>query len=300
MVMIKYSSRILASIFIILVLLTGCSSNTYSYLSILEIDKLSTTIDKQCTIAIIDTGINPVYSNEHKNNIINAYNVLDGSQNVIDEHGHGTEMTSIILGDEKTGLIGIDPKASIMVIKAIDGSGKTDNSNIARAIEYLLNLDELPNIINLSLGSLNDDPFLKEEIRQAVDSGIIVVAAVGDYNQKDILYPAAYSGVISIQAVDINNNLEVMSNTSELTTLSFPGVNINVLSFDKDQRIIRQCSGSSVATALASGYFSLFISNCKNQGVDITYDKLFDNIQSNIDDDKNLNYNAFVKIDNME
>ncbi len=300
MSMIKYSYRILFSIFIVLILLTGCSHDTYSYLSTLEIDKLNTTFDNKCTIAIIDTGINSAYSNEHKKNIIKEYNVLDESQNVIDEHGHGTEMTSIILGDEETGLIGINPKAFIMVIKAIDGTGKTDNSNIAKAIEYLLNLDELPDIINLSLGSLNDDPFLQEEIKQAIDAGIIVVAAVGDYNQKDILYPAAYNGVVSVQAVDINNNLDVMSNTSKVTTLSFPGVDINVLSINQNQRSIQQCSGSSVATALASGYFSLFISNCKNQGIDITYDKFIDNVQENIDDNKVLDYNAFVKIENME
>lgn len=300
MSMIKYSYRIWVSIFIVLILLTGCSHNTYSYLSTLEIDKFDTSFDSKCTIAIIDTGINSVYSNEHQKNIIKEYNVLEESQNVTDDHGHGTEMTSIILGDEKAGLIGINPNAYIMVIKAIDGTGKTDNSNIAKAIEYLLNLDELPDIINLSLGSLNDDLFLKKEIKQAIDAGIIVVAAVGDYNQKDILYPAAHNGVVSVQAIDMNNNLDAMSNTSKVTTLSFPGVDINVLNINQDQRSIQQCSGSSVATALASGYFSLFISNCKNQGIDITYDKFIDNLRSNIDDNKNLNYNTFVNVDNME
>lgn len=75
-------------------------------------------------------------------------------------------MASIILGDDETGLIGVNPNASIIIIKAIDGTGKTDNSNIARAIEYLLNLEELPDIINLSLGSMNDDPFLKKKLNK--------------------------------------------------------------------------------------------------------------------------------------
>lgn len=66
MAMIKYFSRVLISIFIVSILLTGCSSNTYSYLSILEIDQFNSTNDSKCTIAIIDTGINPEYSNEHK------------------------------------------------------------------------------------------------------------------------------------------------------------------------------------------------------------------------------------------
>ena len=296
--MFKNFYRIFVSLLIVLILLTGCSKTNYSYLLKLKIDDLDKQFESKCSIAIIDTGINPIYYNEHKKNIIEKYNVLDGSQNVNDEHGHGTEMASVVLGDKETGLIGINSNASIMVIKAIDYTGKTDNSNIAKAIEYLLKLNDPPDIINLSLGSLKDDPLLATEIKQAIDSGIIIVAAVGDYNQKDILYPAAYNGVVSIQAVDNNNNINVMSNVSELTTLSFPGVNINALNMDNKQKTIQQYSGSSVATILASGYFSLIISNCRKQGINITYDKFFDNLMYNIDQDKNLDYKKFIKIKN--
>lgn len=289
--------RIIITTIILSLLFVGCSSHTYRYLSILKADNGNSIVDNKCSIAIIDTGINPIYCEEHKNNIINKYNVLDGTQNVEDEHGHGTEMVSIILGDYENDLLGINPNAQIMIIKAVGKSGKTDNSNIAKSIDYLLKLNDLPDIISLSLGSLNDDTCLQEKIHQAINAGIIVVAAVGDYEQKDILYPAAYNGVVSVQAMDCNNNIAPMSNVSDLTTLSFFGVDINVLSFENEQRIIRKCSGSSVATALASGYFSLFISNCRNNNLDITYDIFMNHLLNNIDSNKILNYNHFIKME---
>lgn len=90
-----------------------------------------------------------------------------------------------------------------------------------------------------------------------------------------------------------------MSNISELTTLSFPGVNINVLNVNENHKSIQECSGSSVATALATGYFSLFISNCKSKNIDITYNIFNEYLKNNIDKDKILYYNKFIEISNV-
>lgn len=296
--MIKRVFSVLLSI-ILIILLTGCSSNGYWYLSTLITDKLDINSESKCSIAIIDTGINSEYLSEHQGNIIHTYNVIDNSKNVNDEHGHGTEMASVILGDEKTRLEGINPQASLIIIKAIGETGATENSNIAKAIDYLLSLKNPPNIINLSLGSLKDNTSLKKSINCALEKGVIIVASVGDYDNKDILYPAAYDGVISVQAIDRNNQIGYMSNVSDLTTLSFPGVDIDVLDFDQNGRNIRECSSSSVATALASGYFSLFISNCEKEGIDITNYEFVDYLKDNIDDDKLLNYNKFIETNNF-
>lgn len=157
----------------------------------------------------------------------------------------------------------------------------------------------MPDIINLSLGSLNNDSSLEKMISLALEKGIIIVASVGDYNQKDILYPSAYDGVISVQAIDVNGNLDYMSNTSAKTTLSFPGVGINVLHFENQEREIKQIQGSSAATILASGYFSLFLANCQNKGIDITNQEFYLYLTSCINDNKVLNYKTFINIDNF-
>lgn len=283
--------------FVIIIIFSGCTANEYWYFSCLKLSDNNGI--GNCTIAIIDTGINDQYLSEHRENITNTYNVLNNSNDVSDQHGHGTEMVSILLGDEESNLVGINPNASIIIVKAIGESGKTDNSNIAKAIDFLLNQDELPDIINLSLGSLNNDPSLEKMISLALEKGIIIVASVGDYSQKDILYPSAYVGVISVQAIDVNGNLDYMSNTSAKTTLSFPGVGINVLHFENQEREIKQIQGSSAATILASGYFSLFLANCQNKGIDITNQEFYQYLTSCINDNKVLNYKEFIDINNF-
>lgn len=285
------------NLLLIVILFHGCTLNEYWYFSTLNISDCNNT--GKCTIAIIDTGINDEYLSEHRNNIIGTYNILNGTDDVTDEHGHGTEMVSILLGDKKSNLAGINQNASIIIVKAIDGSGKTDNSNITKAMDYLLNQENLPDIINLSLGSLNNDPSLEEKVEIAIKKGAIVVAAVGDYKQRDILYPAAYNDVISVQAIDVNGNIDYMSNSSSKTILSFPGVGINALHFENSGRTIRQIQGSSAATVLASGYFSLFLANCQSKGIFITNQEFYQYLLTCIDEDKVLNYKEFIDIDNF-
>jgi subtilisin family serine protease len=69
-------------------------------------------------------------------------------------------------------------------------------------------------VINLSL-VLGYSPLVEEAIGAAVDAGIVVVAAAGNYGigsgKKEVLFPANVDGVISVGSIDRRGNLSQFS-----------------------------------------------------------------------------------------
>jgi len=80
------------------------------------------------------------------------------------------------------------------------------------------------NIINMSFGSFQVNNELEEAIERAIEAGIIVVAATGDYGNRDSLFPARMEGVVSVRAKDYNGDFWIDSNLGEGDIMSMYGV----------------------------------------------------------------------------
>ena len=90
------------------------------------------------TIAIIDSGITDEAMELHENNIVDVYNVFDGSRNVLDEneYAHGTQMASLIVGNGEANVYGIAPSAQIIIIKAFEGYGSRTSMDHELVVIY--------------------------------------------------------------------------------------------------------------------------------------------------------------------
>ena len=92
---------------------------------------------------------------------------------------------------------GIAPNARLIVLKALDGTGRGRISDVIAALHYVLaNKDALNiRVVNMSVAagvyeSYDDDP-LTRAARRVVEAGIVVVAASGNYghdSQGRIIY----------------------------------------------------------------------------------------------------------------
>ena len=85
------------------------------------------------------------------------------------------------------------------------------------------------NILNLSLGGTSDSRSLKVAVDKAYSEGILLIAAAGNdgYGAKGtITYPAAYSAVIAVGAIDQNNERATFSSVGRQLELMAPGVGI--------------------------------------------------------------------------
>lgn len=211
-------------------------------------------------IALIDSGISEFQVENINKNIEKTT-----SNSMYDINGHGTMMCSILSGYNNE-IEGIAPNAKINSYKVVGKDGAIKGDNLANAIieAHKDNVD----IINISLGSFHSNKKVKKAIDDAINDGIIVIASSGDYEAKDMLFPANQENVISVGAIDKNQDIWQNSNAYESCDILAPGVDILVI--DNNQKIFSS-TGTSQATALISGYVSLILSYAKEKECNIDY-----------------------------
>jgi len=222
------------------------------------------------TIAIIDSG----YFDDggfNNNQIIKKHNFIDNNDDVTDDLGHGTTLLSLLIGYKKGKMVvkGMNNKVNVMILKVTGKTKKADVSLLSDAIYYAV--ENKATIINISLGFEKDAEKLKTAIDFAINKGVIVVAPVGDLELNKSFYPAAYSGVISVEAQDYFGRRYELSNVFKDVKIRFPGVDLKSLSYNPiiDSFEIQKTTGSSNAAILVSGMLAIIKDNGKK--IDFDY-----------------------------
>jgi minor extracellular protease Epr len=207
-------------------------------------------------IAVVDTGAGP-----HSDlKIAGGANVIAGSgtTSYSDDNGHGTHVAGIIVGQGVSGGVkGVAPDSSLYAVKALDSTGSGYTSDIISGIDWAMenNMD----IVSLSLGSNQSSMALQNAVDSAYSKGLLVVAAAGNDGNSSatgtsIEYPANYSSVIAVGAVDSTNVRAYFSSTGSKLEVSAPGVNILSTYLNGGYQ---QMSGTSMATPFVAGDLAL-------------------------------------------
>ena len=193
----------------------------------------------EITGAVVTQGVNYLVSEDSKERTDTA-----------DFVGHGTFVASIIASDE----VGIAPRTEIVPLKCFDAK-RTSISYIVSAI-YAAVDDYHCDIINMSLGTATDNPFLREAIDYAYDSGTIIIAASGNLGNRgvstgnDVLYyPAAYDKVIGVGAVDSEKQIASFSVQNKSVWVTAPGDGVTGLS----------CSGTSYKSGGGTSFAAPYV-----------------------------------------
>jgi serine protease len=147
---------------------------------------------------------------------------------------HGTHVTGTIAADmdNTLGVAGVTQASQVMPLRALGIGGGTEY-DVLQAVRYAAGLANdsgtLPaqkaDVINLSLGGGGFSQTAQDVFSAARVQGLIVVAAAGNESTTVPTYPAAYDGVVSVSAVDINGNLAWYSNTGPTIDVAAPGGN---------------------------------------------------------------------------
>jgi subtilisin family serine protease len=177
--------------------------------------------------------------------------------------GHGLSVTSLIIGDPGYAA-GIAPRASVVSIPVMNGDGVGNSFILAQGIEHAMsmNVDIInlslgsPGDSSLSLGSPGDSGLLRDLINDAYGKGIPIVAATGNDGVESVAFPARYSPVIAVAAVDGENELVHFPNYGPQTDIAAPGVGIQAVGEDGPIYF----SGTSAATPLVSGAIAAVMS----------------------------------------
>jgi subtilisin len=176
-------------------------------------------------VAVLDTGID--YTHEDLR-VTSGATFVQGETDYMDDNGHGTHVAGTIAALNNTiGVLGTAPEASLYAVKVLNQNGGGTYSDVVAGIEWAIT--NSMNIINMSLGGSNDSRTLQTAVDNAYNTGILVVASGGNngYDRKGtISYPAKYSSVIAVGAVDQQNKRAFFSSVGRELELMAPGLDV--------------------------------------------------------------------------
>jgi len=185
---------------------------------------------KNITVAVLDTGVD----DEHeflRGKFVAGFDCSGSVSHVTnpdDRDGHGTHVASIIMGTGGTTgkYVGVAPDAKLVDVKILSERGVNLGDQLIRGIDWVIDNKEKYNIsiINLSVGSDIEDSdgtsAISQAANQAVENGIVVVAAAGNEgpNSQTLMAPSVADDVICVTALDdrntINRNDDVIAEYS--------------------------------------------------------------------------------------
>ena len=240
-----------------------------------------TTGSPAVIVAVLDSGLdlsNPDFAGRIWTNPVNdaasgfpndlhGWNFVANNNNILDDNGHGTHVTSLIAatGNNGTGIAGVAWNVQIMPVKFLDSSGDGTTAQAVSAIYYAV--DHGARVINASWGGIDYTQPLAQAIAYANAHNVVFVTAAGNEGSNDDIIPSFPASLrqpneLSVAAVDANGQLPSFSNYGATTVdLAAPGVSIlgdypTTLAANGYQVL----SGTSMATAYVSGVAALIAS----------------------------------------
>lgn len=202
------------------------------------------------TIAIIDSRLTKT-DDLNECNIIYEYNFINNSYDVTDDYGHGTALTSVLVGT-KNNFIGILKNPKLIILKVMDNFGSSNYKNVNLAILKAIELKV--DIINLSMGMNFENEEISNSINLALENDILVVSSIGDFQNDNATYPARMNGVISVESQIEDGSKYLFSNNFD-STVRIPGYKMPVISLNRInmQFELTTESGSSLSSIIFCG-----------------------------------------------
>ncbi len=231
-------------------------------------------------MAVLDTGID--YNHLQLQSSSDSADPTDGhcfavtagdcGNGFFDDNGHGTHVSGIITSDglndpnntQGSSSKGAAPNANIWMAKVCDAGGSCYASDIAAAIQYVVN-NHIAKVMSISLGgggtsnSNCDNDYLASQINWAYNNGVVSAIAAGNSGSRIVSSPACASKAVAVAAVDSSDSRAYFSsygNALKNHGVAAPGVNIySTLPADS----YASWSGTSMATPHVSATIALML-----------------------------------------
>lgn len=205
-------------------------------------------------VGVIDTGIDFNHP-DLKANIKGGVNYVNPSAPPQDDNGHGTHVSGIIsAANNKRGIVGLAPAASLYAIKVLDKNGLGTLTTLVKGIEW--GLRNKMDILNISISGGQKVPsIIAEVIKTAVNKGILIIAAAGNNGHPKgrgdtVEMPGRMARTMAVAALNRHNQRVSFSATGPSVDIAAPGVDI--LSTYTGSRYA-ELSGTSMAAPHVTG-----------------------------------------------
>lgn len=191
-----------------------------------------------------------------------------------DGFGHGTNIATVIgaATNNLIGYSGIDQRCKLMNCKNLNADNSGEYGWWAESIKYAV--DNGANIINMSEGGDDFSQTLKTAIEYALESGVMVNAAMMNKGDSRDYYPASFKGVFAVGATDTDDRRCKRfswgggSCWGKHISVVAPGNKIYGLDYESDDNYDVYWSGTSQSTAIVSGIASLLLAQNPSRSAD--------------------------------
>ncbi|MDX2126000.1 MAG: S8 family peptidase [Aeromonas hydrophila] len=211
------------------------SAETLPYgIPMVQAPQLSDAAAGEVLVCIIDSGYSGGHPDlPHGAQVQGSSDAGTGSWSS-DENGHGTHVAGTIaaVGGNDQGVVGVLPNQSVplQIVKVFGASGWAYSSNLVGALnackQGMSNRGFTRMVINMSLGGSVPSKTEEQAFNQAYGLNVLSVAAAGNAGNTSKSYPASYSSVVSVAAIDANKQLAYFSQRNDQVELAAPGVSV--------------------------------------------------------------------------
>ncbi len=184
--------------------------------------------DPKVKVCIIDSGIRAGHEDFVGLKITGKDDTGSGKWNN-DTCGHGTHVAGTIaaVAGNGVGVVGVAPDAvELNIVKVFGGTacGWSYSSTLVAALDACRAAGA--KVVSMSLGGTMRSSFEERAFSSADAAGVLSIAAAGNDGNTSKSYPASYSSVVSVAAIDQNKVVADFSQRNKEVDLSAPGVGI--------------------------------------------------------------------------
>ena len=174
---------------------------------------------------------------------------------------HGTMVAGCASASTNNGMgissVGFNTRLMFTKHYADNQTGSNYSSNLYEGVLYAATHGA--NIINCSWGGYNPNTIAQDIITHVtLDLGCLVVAAAGNSNLENPIYPASYEHVLSVASCDQNDVRSRFSNFGKTIDIISPGSEIYTTTYND---AYTTDSGTSLAAPIVSGAAALVWAN---------------------------------------
>jgi hypothetical protein len=205
-------------------------------------------------IGLIDTVVQKL-GNNYDDFLLPGISVAGQTTPPTELPTHGTSMFETLL--KSVDAFTPDGSTTPIKILPVDVYGNSGQATTYEVAEGILQaLKSGARVINLSLGSEGDTPYLHQIIQAGAQAGAVFVASAGNTPTTSPMYPAGYPEVTSVTAGDSPNSIAPYANISPANDAMAPGA--ARIQFNGQGYIIQ---GTSPAAAYFSGAVAAGVAN---------------------------------------
>eukprot|EP00934_Nitzschia_sp_Nitz4_P008097 Nitzschia sp. Nitz4//scaffold130_size63480//22803//25505//NITZ4_006246-RA/size63480-augustus-gene-0.108-mRNA-1//-1//CDS//3329535180//8087//frame0 len=219
-------------------------------------------------VCIIDTGLRSTHQD------IKGISSLTGTNDAslvtpwnADGNTHGTHVAGTVAAqDNSVGVIGVAPGVDLHIIRVFDDSGSFTASSLVVAMNACGEAGA--DVISMSLGGSSSSVAERWAVNNLESQGILIVAAAGNDGDgvNAVEYPAGYSAVMSVGALDEDSEIASFSTHNSGVDISGPGVAVLSTVSGSDSSYA-EYSGTSMATPHVSAAAALLWSQFPDASV---------------------------------